>query len=81
MADREVPSVERAEWMSEHRADMSQPAPGGGRFVRGGRCSAAAARVAVGDGGDVTHLEAPCVGLVRGGGISYGLVMGRLSLC
>src|SRR5687768_14463213 len=50
---------------------MLQPAPGGGRFVRGGCCSAAAARVVVPEGGDVTHLEAPCDGLVRRGTISY----------
>src|SRR3712207_1530408 len=49
---------------------MSQPAPEGGRFVRGGRYSAAAARGVVRGGGDVTHLEAPCAGLVRRGGIS-----------
>src|SRR5215213_5948431 len=65
----------------EHRADISPPAPGGGRFVRGGRCSAAAARVVVRDGGDVTHLEAPCAGVVRQGDISYGPVVGRLPLC
>ena len=38
-------------------------------------------RVVVRVGGDVTHLEAPCVGLVGRGSISYGLLMGRLPLC
>ena len=66
---------------SEHRADTPQPAPGGGRFVRGVRCSTAAARVVVHVGGDVPHLEPPCVAVVRRGGLSYGPVMGRLPAC